>query len=506
MKKILKPLISVLAIGALSLSINIDKNVLANDIVNTCEYDSASKVNPDYSTMNCLLTETALKYDVPPEIVKAIAEGESGNWRHFDENGEVIVTADNGIGIMQITNQAGYDQEKLKSDLVYNIDTGVKILKSMFDRKDLPSINGGERDVLEHWYFAIMAYNGTKPLNSPIVQATGGKNSKAYQEKILGIIKKLELLDLKELPFSSEHFQYDSNSRENIKFSEMNYDFNLPLTKSKYFFETNQKVSVTTKNLREKPTTGGVPMGTLRVGEIVTVTGPFEYDEVSTKKNHFVWYPVKRDDGTEGYVASSYLNYAASTPTPVTPEKTKPASKFKDVSSKHVYYKEISEMSSKGIIRGYQDGTFKPDEKITRKHAAALLSRALDLKAGNATIKDVSKDNSYYNDIQKVVAADLISSVDGKFRPNDLMTRGEMSVALMKAYKLNKVITSVPATAATFKDKLGTYTDSVLALYNTNVTTGYEDKTFRVNDPLTRAHYAVFMYRASKVDTSAVVD
>ena len=180
MKKILKPLIGVVVvIGALSLSINIDKNVLANDIANTCEYDLASKVNPDYSTMNCLLTETALRYDVPPEIVKAIAEGESGNWRHFDKNGEAIVTADNGIGIMQITNQAGYDQNKLKNDVVYNIQAGVEILDGMFKRPNLPSINGGERDVLEHWYFAIMAYNGTKPVNSPIVQATGERNASA---------------------------------------------------------------------------------------------------------------------------------------------------------------------------------------------------------------------------------------------------------------------------------------------------------------------------------------
>ena len=235
MKKILKPLI-VIAIGALSLSINSDGNVLANDIANTCEYDSASKGNPDYSTMNCLLTETALSYDVPPEIVKAIAEGESGNWRHFDENGEVIVTADNGIGIMQITNRSGYDQDKLKSDILYNIKAGVETLDDMFKRTDLPSINGGERDVLEHWYFAIMAYNGVKPVNSPIVQATGKRNANAYQEKIIKKIKEFQLMDLTELPFSSEDFQYDSNSRENINFLRMNYDFNLPLTKSKYFF------------------------------------------------------------------------------------------------------------------------------------------------------------------------------------------------------------------------------------------------------------------------------
>ena len=61
-----------MAIGALALSINTDSNVLANDIrdtiAKTCKYDSDSKVNPDFSTMNCLLTETAIKYDVPPEI------------------------------------------------------------------------------------------------------------------------------------------------------------------------------------------------------------------------------------------------------------------------------------------------------------------------------------------------------------------------------------------------------------------------------------------------------
>ena len=104
------------------------------------------------------------------------------------------------------------------------------------------------------------------------------------KKKILQIIERLELIDLTE-PFTREHFQYDSNSRENIKFSAMNYDFDLPLTKSKYFFKTNQKVNATTNvTVRTKPTTDSPSMGTLRKGEIVTITGPFEYEAVSTKK------------------------------------------------------------------------------------------------------------------------------------------------------------------------------------------------------------------------------
>ena len=79
---------------------------------------------------------------------------------------------DGGIGLMQITNKDNYDQEKLKYDIYYNINAGIEILNSMYDRKDLPKIKGAGREVIENWYFPVMAYNGTKPVNSPLVQLT----------------------------------------------------------------------------------------------------------------------------------------------------------------------------------------------------------------------------------------------------------------------------------------------------------------------------------------------
>ncbi|MFC9540105.1 SH3 domain-containing protein [Lysinibacillus sp. NPDC056959] len=458
MKKILKPLISVIAIGALSLSINIDKNVLANNIANTCDYDSASKVNPDFSTTNCLLTETALIYNVPPEIVKGIAEGESGNWRHFDVNGEAIVTADNGIGIMQITNQAGYNQDRLKSDIVYNIQAGVETLDNMFKRKDLPSINGGERDVLEHWYFAIMAYNGTKPVNSPIVQATGERGANAYQERILRIIEKLELIDLTELPFSREHFQYDSNSKENIKFSAMNYDFDLPLNKSKYFFETNQKVSATTNvTLRTRPTTDSPSMGTLRKGEIVTITGPFVYEEVSTKKNHFVWYPVKRSDGTKGYVASSYLNYSASTPTPTPPVTTTKdysayTKKFADFSTTAWWRDDMIWAIDRGLISGYgnvwnaktkkYETQLQPNTQLTEAHFLTIFFRFAQ-KDELASVKNTSSWNKsgLYNMAKKYKLPVLANeeSTASKALADKGIRRGKLA-QLMASYHYGKTV------------------------------------------------------------------
>lgn len=502
MKKILKPLISVIAIGTLSLSINIDKNVLANNITNTCEYDSASKENPDYSTMNCLLTETALSYNVPPEIVKAIAEGESGNWRHFDSKGEAIVTADNGIGIMQITNQAGYNQDRLKSDIVYNIQAGVKTLDDMFKRKDLPSINGGERDVLEHWYFAIMAYNGTKPVNSPIVQATGERNANAYQERILRIIEKLELIDLTELPFLREHFQYDSNSKENIKFSAMNYKFDLPLTKSKYFFKTNQKVSATTTNVkfRTRPSIDSPSMGTLREGEIVTITGPFEYEEVSTKKNHFVWYPVKRSDGTEGYVASSYLNYSASTPTP-TPPVTPPTtgnvdvSKFADYNANQYWAEDFKWAVNIGIISGYlnvknpstgkYENLLKPYTNLTENQMLTILFRYFK----PSELASTNANTTWYGDKNYQLATKYSLPVLGA------NTASKQAIAGKDITRGNfaRILASM------HYGKTLSQSEAIKFLRDKGLTTTKTNEEFKPNDSLTRAHAVAFFHRYEKI-------
>ena len=48
---------------------------------------------------------------------------------------------------------------------------------------------------------------------------------------------------------------------------------------------------------------------------------------------------------------------------------------FKDVSSEHWAAKVIEELAEKGVVNGYEDGTFRPDEPITRAEAATILSR-----------------------------------------------------------------------------------------------------------------------------------
>ena len=54
--------------------------------------------------------------------------------------------------------------------------------------------------------------------------------------------------------------------------------------------------------------------------------------------------------------------------------------KFKDVAETHWAAKAIDELSEKGIIKGYEDGTFRPDEPISRAEVAVMLSRVMEVK------------------------------------------------------------------------------------------------------------------------------
>lgn len=199
----------------------------------------------------------------------------------------------------------------------------------------------------------------------------------------------------------------------------------------------------------------------------------------------------------------SVLALAVATPAFVIPttldvEAATYSKTFKDVSKQNVYYDIIHTMAQQGIISGYEDGTFKPSQTINRKQAAALVNRAVKLPKTTAfkTPKDLSTKNAYYTDIKALMEAGLLT-VDskGNVNPNSPLTRGEMAKILTVAFNLKTTGTNP------LKDVSSTYKPYVTALYNAGVTTGFEDNTFRENASLTRAHYAVFMYRAMNPET-----
>lgn len=114
-----------------------------------------------------------------------------------------------------------------------------------------------------------------------------------------------------------------------------------------------------------------------------------------------------------------------------------PALAFPDVDSNHWAAAEIKLLSEQGVIVGYPDGTFKPDENVTRAEFAAMAIRALNQQhtkvAQPVNFSDVTPEHWAYEDIQKALYFDLISyEKEGDlFRPEDSVSRAEsMSVAV----------------------------------------------------------------------------
>ncbi|ODG92028.1 hypothetical protein BED47_06005 [Gottfriedia luciferensis] len=269
--------------------------------------------NPSNQQVNCLLTNAALSKNIPPEVVKSIAMKES-SWRQFDEKGQPVISSDNGFGIMQVTDP-NVDTEKLKNDIVYNIETGVNILNQKYGLSSLPKINGAGREIIENWYFPVMAYNGTMPVNSPLKRNDDHliiRNLETYQDKVFKIIEDQSLLGstkLAQFPFAYDDFSYDPNLSESIKFNKLNYTMTSGLHESVYLLKKGDIVKVTTAGtkLRTQPNTSS-SYTSQPLNKVFVIDGEFKYTDPNSSLNHFVWFPVKSTDGkTSGYIASSYI-------------------------------------------------------------------------------------------------------------------------------------------------------------------------------------------------------
>ena len=264
--------------------------------MSSCGYDEDARINPSRQTLNCMITNAARHADgiIPPEIVKGIVNVENGKWEHYQFNGEPIISFDGGVGLMQITNLKGYDVEKLKYNIEYNIDVAIDMLLYHFNRSDLPKIGTHDPNQLESWYFAVMAYNGTKSVNSPFYKATGESNPTAYQEKVFSAINTSSQLatNIPAIQMSSEDFTYGAETNERIVFNQLKFAMNSEGTRSKDRFKTGDQSKMSNTRLREKPSTSSVKVD-VPVGTPIKIIGSPLYDFSSTAANNFIWYPVE---------------------------------------------------------------------------------------------------------------------------------------------------------------------------------------------------------------------
>ena len=113
---------------------------------------------------------------------------------------------------------------------------------------------------------------------------------------------------------------------------------------------------------------------------------------------------------------------------------------FNDISSKDWFAKEVGYLEKYGIIKGYSDNTFKPNDSVTRAEFVAMTVRfnALfnDVKKGSYTVKytDVEKGYWAYSDIAYAKNVDWLNGyADGSFKGDNAITRAEVVTVVNKA-------------------------------------------------------------------------
>lgn len=167
---------------------------------------------------------------------------------------------------------------------------------------------------------------------------------------------------------------------------------------------------------------------------------------------------------------------------------------FKDIVSTYPYVKEIEYLADKKYFTGYTDGTFRPDQKLSRAHATVIISRILQLDTNNVknpNFSDVPTTYTYYKEIAAVQNLGIVDGSNGKFNPSGELTRAHMAKMLTLAFDLQGNANKA------FKDVATDHWvhEYVQALAANEVTTGYEDGSYKPNVAISRAHFAVFLYR-----------
>ncbi|RYI28843.1 S-layer homology domain-containing protein [Bacillus infantis] len=172
------------------------------------------------------------------------------------------------------------------------------------------------------------------------------------------------------------------------------------------------------------------------------------------------------------------------------------AASFPDVPTGHIAYEAITTLAEKGIINGYSDGSFKPSQLLNRGQAAALFTNALGLEVPeNLNVFKDLKATSYYAQYAAAVEANGVFGgyADGTFGAGDNLTREQMASVLVRAFDLKD--TGAAVNLNDLSKAHASHQENVKILVQNGVSI-VSDNNFRPKETVTRAQFALFLYRA----------
>lgn len=200
-------------------------------------------------------------------------------------------------------------------------------------------------------------------------------------------------------------------------------------------------------------------------------------------------YAKKEDDKTEPEAEEELEAKEEITESVIVPE-------FEDI-KEHWAEETVIKLCELGIIKGRSESEFAPDDKVTRAEFAVMLKNVLKLEASEyeGEFSDVSKNDWFATAIGAVMTSGIMNGDDGLFRPNDVISREEASVAIVNAYiSLGNEVESIEnsfSDSDIISEWAAEYVNNAVAA---GLMKGMPDNTFLPKNNLTRAEAATVIF------------
>lgn len=455
-------------------------------ILNTLVY---ADYNPSRQEIEKMIDEVALKRGIPSVMLKSIARVESV-YEHFNKDGSPKISG-TSIGLMQINNiHGGYDSNKLKYDIMYNIEAGADVLLnkwSMSSYQNVACVGNMDPNILENWYFALWAYNGWAQSNNPNMLSSYAKKY-TYQQLIYDIAKKEYGQTINNIDFS--YLPSTGKPSRSLVVPTPAYinSGNIVLYEKGDYVRTDGVRDV--YQLRDVP--AGKYIYDVDVNTLAVV------DEGPVLQNGYYWYKVKINDNVTGWIERNWLTRTGDT------EHGRYV--FEDIAY-HWARKLIMDLYHEGIVS--EAASFSPDNLITKEEFLILVSKSLDKldEEKNENSQAIGSYEQVFADaydinpwavehIENVASHGLLSD-EYELRPKSTITRKEAACIIDGIFSEDNKYKDLDIHSI-FKDLTSLSENEVKAIktaYINSAISGKSPGVFSPDDYLTRAEAAAIMVK-----------
>lgn len=178
--------------------------------------------------------------------------------------------------------------------------------------------------------------------------------------------------------------------------------------------------------------------------------------------------------------------------------------KFNDVPTSHWAFSYVGEMTERGVVSGYPNGNFYPDNNVTRAEFARIMTSASGLPISTPQTRDfsdVATDAWYAPYIH--AAYPYLSGYQiyggNYYKPDTPALREDIAVALvkLKGYDTLGADESILTTMFTDANSISSEARKYVAVaLERGLVSGYDDNTFRGQDSISRAEATAMLWRA----------